>query len=192
MKIAIHQPEHFPYLGYFKKMENADLFVILDDSQFSKGNWHNRNKFLNKNNTEEWFTVQLKKFQLGEKINNIYCAQDSRWKNKIIKKLFQNFGFDLSKIYDNEKLINVNMEGILFCRKKLNINTEMIYSSDLNLNPKLVASKKLAEICSLLKADTYISGIGGKNYLDQSMFNCEIEYYQPKVKDYYTTLSHIS
>ena len=48
MKIAIHQPEHFPYLGYFKKMENADLFVILDDSQFSKGNWHNRNKFLKK------------------------------------------------------------------------------------------------------------------------------------------------
>ena len=48
MKIAIHQPEHFPYLGFFQKMKYVDVFVILDDAQFSKGNWHNRNKFLNK------------------------------------------------------------------------------------------------------------------------------------------------
>ena len=61
MKVAIHQPEHFPYLGFFEKMKHADLFVILDDVQYSKGNWQNRNRFLNKNNTDEFFTIQVEK-----------------------------------------------------------------------------------------------------------------------------------
>ena len=43
MKITIHQPEHFPYLGFFQKMQEADLFVILDDVQFTKENFQNRN-----------------------------------------------------------------------------------------------------------------------------------------------------
>ena len=51
VKVAIHQPEHFPYMGFFQKMEYADVFVILDDVQYSKGNWQNRNRFLNKNDT---------------------------------------------------------------------------------------------------------------------------------------------
>ena len=41
MKVAIHQPEHFPYLGFFEKMKQADLFVILDDEQYKKNNWKN-------------------------------------------------------------------------------------------------------------------------------------------------------
>ena len=59
MKVTIHQPEHFPYMGFFQKMEQSDLFVILDDVQFTKGNFQNRNKFVNKNNIEEWFGVQI-------------------------------------------------------------------------------------------------------------------------------------
>ena len=59
MKVAIHQPEHFPYLGFFQKMKYADVFVILDDAQFSKGNWHNRNKFLNKNDTLNSLRIQI-------------------------------------------------------------------------------------------------------------------------------------
>ena len=44
MKVAIHQPEHFPYMGFFQKMEAADLFVILDDAKFQgKRHWQNRN-----------------------------------------------------------------------------------------------------------------------------------------------------
>ena len=59
MKLTIHQPEHFPYLGFFQKMESADLFVVLDDVQFTKGNFQHRNKLLNSNGVEVWFTVGL-------------------------------------------------------------------------------------------------------------------------------------
>ena len=191
MKVAIHQPEHFPYLGFFQKMKYVDVFVILDDAQFSKGNWHNRNKFLNKNDKEEWFTVQLKKFKFGEKINQLYCDEDKRGRKKITKKIQQNFGIDLTKIYSHNKLIDLNMGGILFCRKQLDIKSKIIYSSDLELDESLKSSEKLAKICSTLNAKTYVSGKGGIEYLDSSFFDCNIEYFKPKVKDYYTILSHL-
>ena len=53
MKITAHQPEHFPYIGFFQKMKAADIFVVLDDVQYTKGNFQNRNKFQNKNKDEE-------------------------------------------------------------------------------------------------------------------------------------------
>jgi hypothetical protein len=38
MIVTIHQPEHFPYMGFFQKMQKADMFVVLDNFQqnFSK------------------------------------------------------------------------------------------------------------------------------------------------------------
>ena len=61
MKIAIHQPKHFPYMGFFQKMKAADVFVILDDVQYTKGNFQNRNRFKNINGDDEWFTISLEK-----------------------------------------------------------------------------------------------------------------------------------
>ena len=43
MIVAIHQPDYLPYLGYFYKMSRADVFVYLDDAQYSKGDRHQWN-----------------------------------------------------------------------------------------------------------------------------------------------------
>ena len=61
MIVSIHQPEHFPYLGFFQKMNKADLFIILDNVKFKKNNFQNRNRFLNKSGNDEWFTVPVEK-----------------------------------------------------------------------------------------------------------------------------------
>ena len=101
---------------------------------------------------------------------------------KITKKIQQNFGIDLTKIYSHNKLIDLNMGGILFCRKQLDIKSKIIYSSDLELDESLKSSEKLAKICSTLNAKTYVSGKGGIEYLDISFFDCNIEYFKPKSK----------
>ncbi|SVC51895.1 uncharacterized protein METZ01_LOCUS304749, partial [marine metagenome] len=49
--VAIHQPEYLPWLGFFKKMMSSELFVFLDDAQFRKKGWQNRNRIRTKNGT---------------------------------------------------------------------------------------------------------------------------------------------
>lgn len=189
MIVTIHQPEHFPYLGFFQKMKAADLFVILDDVQYTKGNFQNRNKFLNKNGKEEWFTIALQAQANKNLIKDITVNNQIDWKTPIIKKLKQNFGSDFSTVYNYDKLVDINLSSIEYCRSALNINTPMVLSSTLNINTS--GSQRLADICKHFNATEYISGMGGKNYLDESVFDCKVSYFKPDVVDYYTTLQHI-
>ena len=65
----------------------------------------------------------------------------------------------------------------------------MVLSSSLNINS--VKSERLADICKHYDATEYLSGKGGKEYLDESVFNCKVTYFEPNIPDYYTTLQHI-
>mgnify|MGYP006280314715 CR=1 FL=1 len=189
MKITIHQPEHFPYMGFFQKMAAADLFVILDDVQYTKGNFQNRNKFLNKNGVEEWFNVELEQGANKKLIKDVQVNDGTKWRSKIVSKIQTNFKIDISHVYDSTKLVDINMASIDFCRAKLGISTPMVFSSQLNL--QTTQSQRLADICKYFKATEYLSGEGGRSYLDESLFHCSVTYFHPTVSDYYTTLQHI-
>ena len=188
MKVAIHQPEHFPYMGFFEKMKTADIFVILDDVQYKKNNWQNRNKFLNKNNVEEFFGVQVKKEATKKLINEVNVVEGP-WRKKTIKKLQQNFNLDTLNIYSHNKLIDINMASIMWAREKLNINKPIILSSDLSIKTK--STQRLVDICNEVGATEYISGQGGKNYLDESLFKCKITYLELNLPNYYTIIQNI-
>lgn len=189
MKVTIHQPEHFPYLGFFQKMQAADIFVILDDVQYTKGNFQNRNKFKNTNGIDEWFTIELQSNAHKYLIKDITVSQSDKWKTIILNKLQNNFKQDFSEIYNHSKLIDINMASIEYCRKKLRIDTPMIFSSELNIST--VSSQRLADICKQLNATQYISGAGGISYLDETLFHCPVTYFQPNITNYYTTLQNI-
>jgi len=193
IKIAIHQPEHFPYVGFFQKMEACDVFVILDDVQFTKNNFQNRNRFLNTNGVEEWFTVPVPSNANSLLIKDIVITDKSNWRKKLCQKVLQNLKIDILEVYEaSNNLCQINVDSIEFIRKKLDIKTPMVFSSELNVEGN--KSEKLLNICKKLSANCYISGKGGIEYLDVGIFNREgikIEFYQSKLKDYYTTLSHL-
>jgi len=189
MKVAIHQPEHFPYMGFFEKMKQADLFVILDDVQYKKNNWQNRNKFLNKNGVEEFFSVQVEKEATKKLIKDVNVV-DGVWRKKVIKKIQQNLDIDVSHIYSHNKLIDINMNSIIWVREKLNINKPIIHSSDLHINTK--STQRLVDICNEVGATEYISGKGGKDYLDKSLFkDIKITYSKPKLENYYSSIYNV-
>src|ERR1043165_5716491 len=79
--VAIHQPNYFPWLGYFAKMARSDAFVFLDDVQYSKNSYINRVQIKGK----EWLTVPVS-HHLGDPINRVQCA-DPRWRAKHLDKL---------------------------------------------------------------------------------------------------------
>ena len=194
MKIALHQPEHFPYMGFFQKMQSVDLFVILDDVQYSKGGWQNRNRFINKNDIQEFFTVQVEKGANKKLIKDVALV-DGPWRKKVIKKIQQNFGFDLSPIYKEEKLLEMNMLSIDWARSKLNINTKMIMSSELNITS--TKTQRILDICRSLGADEYVCGQGCLDpkygaYLDTSMFkNIKLTVHKPVLENYYSVIQNV-
>ena len=190
MIVSIHQPEHFPYLGFFQKMNKADLFIILDSVKFKKNNFQNRNRYLNKSGVEEWFTVPVEKKANSKLIKDVLVSEDFGWRKKLIKQMKLNFGYDLHNIYESEYIKDINMNSIKFCRRHLNITTPMIFSSDLYV----VGSKSelLYNLCKEVGAVTYLSGQGGLDYLDIDVFNgINLKVFEPKVDNYYTVLSYL-
>lgn len=191
MRIAISQPEHFPYLGFFQKMLCCDLFVILDSVQFSgPRSFQNRNKFMC-NGKSQWFTVPVEKGSYFKLIKDVKVAPDYGWRRKLIRTLDQNFpGFDYTSIYNHEYLEDINIDSILLCRKMLNINTPIIKSSEIDVTGH--KEELIYNICKYFNADTYISGQGAKAYMEKADFkDVKVKYINPVVRTMDSTLALI-
>ena len=173
--VVIHQPDFLSYLGFFHRLLNSDLYIVLDDVQFVKGtsqSWMNRDKIKTQNG-EKWLTINVKKAPNGTNINRILLQDSVNWKKQNLDLLKQNYRkakyFDeifpyLENLYseDYEKLIDINMESIFMLIKLLGIKIDIEYSS--NLNTTKTKSERLVEILTQVDATDYLSGVGAKAY----------------------------
>lgn len=190
MKIAIHQLGYIPWLPFLDKINKSDVFVFLDDVQYQKNGWQNRNKIRTKDGSI-WLTVPVKA-HLELKSNQIKIDYTHNWIAKHKKSLMINYVkakyFDenwneLEKIYDMrfDTLIQLNLEIISFLQKKFKIKTKTLLSSELNIVSK--GSQRIIDICKQLGADIYYSGRGygleEKKYINEEDFiknNIKIQY----------------
>jgi hypothetical protein len=177
MKVAIHQPQYLPWLGYFDKMDQSDVFVLLDDVQYKKNEWQNRNKIRNSEGWQ-WITVPVL-YDFGQEIREVKIDTGSNWQEKHIKSIELNYSkaphFDeYFKFFEDSlekewlSLSDLNTHFIEFFKKSLGIKAELVRSSDLDI--KTSSTERLVDICKLLKAEVYLSGAGGEEYLDVAMF----------------------
>ena len=184
--VSIHQPGYLPWLGFFKKIEVSDVFVFLDDAQYVKNGHQNRNKIRTEEG-EMWLTIPTTgKFKTI--LKDIQIDNTSRWKEKHSKSIVQNYSkaeffnkyweeMDIFYQKDYEYLIDFNMEIILFLMKKFEIKTKILFSSELEISTE--GSERILDICKLLNAEKYLSGILGKAYLNEDDFiknNIKVEY----------------
>lgn len=176
MIASIHQPQYMPYIGYFYKIIKSDIFVFLDDAQFKKNEWQNRNRIKGANGLI-WLTVPVS-FKFGDKINEVKIS-DNFWKKKHINSIksayskspyFEDlFGY-IEDFFrkDYEYLSDLNIKCVKMILKYMDIDKRMEISSSLNIN--LSKTERLVKICEMVKADEYLSGDGGKDYLDENLF----------------------
>lgn len=181
MKIAIHQPEHIPWPGFFNKIKNVDTFVFLNDVQYRKNYFQNRNKILDINYKDKWITIPIEKQNILEKINKkkVFYSEDCKSIDKIFNildssyknaKFYSLYRDNLYGIYKKrfEYLSELNEAIIEYILKILNIKTKLIKSSDLNYSGS--KSDLILSICKLLNANEYLSGISGIEYLNFKEF----------------------
>jgi len=206
-KVAIHQPEFFPWLGFFYKLQASDYFVILDVAQYNKQDYQNRNTILCSEHAG-WITVPLLKHNTGILIEDVLICNTIKWQRKMLEKLFQYYHTDVyykeivelfEPVWNEkwEKLVDLNIFIIRQIVSYLQINVDLYLASDLigNLHDfsHLTASEKNLSICRKLNASQYISGIYGKKYLDSESFaveNIDIEYSSYPINDTNYSILH--
>ena len=175
--VAIMQPTYLPWSGYFSLIESVDIFVILDTVQFQKRSWQQRNQ-IKTSQGSNWLTVPVvSKGKRDQLIKNTQIAKNSDFEKKHLKSMQYNYGkskffhkefqpiFDLLNS-DYEYLAELNLKLIRYFCKRLNIETEIIKSSNLNGQGK--KTDLLCSICRELNASKYISPPGSKEYLQES------------------------
>jgi len=179
LKLAIHQPNYLPWPGYFHKMESADVFLILDTVQYVKFEYDNRCKIKTPAG-EQWITVPISSTNLGTPNNKVMLAEDAdiwRYNWKPLKKnyskcpFFEEYQDELHEIYGKkwDRLIDLNLKLLETVQNWLEIKTPLKFASELP-DSALKGTELILSYCRELNADMYLSGVGGKNYLEQEQF----------------------
>lgn len=198
MIIAIVQPHYLPWYGYFGLIENVDIFVFLNDVQFEKRSWQNRN-YIKSGNKKLLLTVDVKsKNKFEQLITDVEINNFKETTKKHLRaielnykktKYFNKYYPDLKTIYlkDHKKLTDLNEDLIKKISNFLGIKTKIINSSSLNLkNKELKKDLYLFKICEKLSAQTIINPQGSEIYMNKSKIfldqNIKVKYY--KMKDF--------
>lgn len=192
MMISAHQPSYNPWLGLLHKILLSDIFVVMDDVQFEKNSFINRNKILQNSNeimltipvkTKEYKCKQIKEIEVLDntwKIKHLKSIEQSYKKAKNFEVLFN----EIKKIYEVESkfLIDYTNAYLNFLIKYLNIDTKIVLASDLDIK-----SKKLDYVIELTKkvgGDIFVFGALGKDYANIEYLN------KHKIKAYFQNYNH--
>jgi hypothetical protein len=92
MNVAMMQPTFLPWLGFFELIYRSDVFVLLDDFQFSVQSYHQRNRlFVNKGQIG-WYSVPVKRsLSLLKPLNKTQINEGIPWRKKFWKRIRQNY-----------------------------------------------------------------------------------------------------
>lgn len=199
MKVAIHQPHYFPWMGYFDKMAKVDKFIIMDDVQLEDSSVMVRNKFLENTGVEKLLSLNVdKKGYLEKKCREINLKDWQKVRKKHSKFLYYNYKnapyFNeiwekISCIFEKnyELLIELQMDIIMIFIELLNIKTEIVFQSSLKYDIETKKNDLILELCQKIEADVYLSGNGAKKYMDDSTFlknNIKVIYQKFKYPEY--------
>jgi len=175
--LLIIQPSYIPWIGFFSMLILVDSVIFLDDVQFDKGGWRNRNRVRNLDGSL-WLSVPINQSGLVDKmINEVEIVDDNLWKQKHIKTLKLNYPnasptllFNIIEIIENasNSLIELNLNFINFISNYLNIEMNSSLSSSYPVNRD--QNMRLVELCKSSNSNTYLSGPAARSYISIEIF----------------------
>jgi hypothetical protein len=173
--LVINQPTYLPWAGYFDLIDQSSVFVFLDDVQFDRQSWQQRNRIIS---TKGYLMISVPVKNKGKKsqlINEVEFS-DSKFKNKHLlsikncyskSKYFKIYFDQLENIFleaeKNRYLADLNIILIKWISKSMGIETVFKRSSELNIDGK--KGEKVANICLALNEKEYLTSIGAVEYL---------------------------
>lgn len=177
MKVGIMQPYFFPYVGYWQLLNIVDTYVIYDDVNYIKQGYINRNSILI-NGEEKRLTMEVIGASSNKLINEIEVGNNRKKLLKTIDMAYRKAPY-FEAVFPVIQMILESQEKNLArflgnslkqVSKYLDINTNIIFSSDIDKDNTLKAQDKVIDICQKLNATQYINAIGGRELYDKKKF----------------------
>ena len=186
-----------PWAGYIYLMYRSKKIILLDDVQFAKRSWQQRNQIKTPNGLN-WLTVPVKtKGMRFQAINQVRIDLERNFQNDHLRTIEHNYKgaqyfhslFPRIKELigqNNELLIDLNISFIEYFKEFLSIKTEIIKASELNAEGK--RENLLLNLCKSVKATEYISPPGSQAYLEESTIfgksGISVKYFQYECSTY--------
>jgi hypothetical protein len=175
MRCVISQPTFLPWLGWFDLLDQSDQFVLLDDVQFSRQSWQQRNRIRGREGLEIISVPVRIADRSGQNIGEVEIA-DSRFAGKFLRTVQGNYAraayFEayfpaFAKVVEaaaaEGKLCTLNCAIIRWLATALGISTPMVMASSLNVGG--LRGEHVALLCESLGAKDYLSPAGAGEYL---------------------------
>lgn len=178
MRVSIVQPSFLPWRGYFDLIKSVDIFVFLDDVQYTPRDWRNRNK-LKTPRGAEWVSVPVRYRSRSQLICDSEIVYDRDWYTKILGSWTANYrrakhfgdGLSILNGIKSEKFRTISELNIyltiLICQY-LSIKTMLVKASDLAVGG--VKTSRLINIIKQVGGDVYLSGPSADDYLEKNEF----------------------
>lgn len=191
------QPSYLAWIPLFKRILSGDVFVYLDDVEYSKNSFHNRN-YVKGAQGSILLTVPISyKGHSSSYINKIPINNNIKWAKKHWRTIEMNYhkapyfkalaSMIYNPIYETkwEFLGDLNVAFITIIKEYLGINCIMYRSSELGI--KSEGNQKLVDICKLLGADSFLVKPNTESYHPKAFFEkqvIELAYFDPKSNPY--------
>ena len=185
MICAVHQPNFLPYLGFFHKLYHCDVFVLYDTAQFVKREFHNRNRIIGTRGEPQWLTVPVS-VTFGQRIADVSIAgEDQPFREQHLRTLEYAYGHRpgagptiaaVAEAYGAHgagPLVGLNVDLLDRVVALLGGGPRRVLASELGIDPALRSTDALVAIVQAVGAETYLSGAGGRGYLDEEHFVTE-------------------
>ena len=178
-KVGVVQSNYIPWKGYFDMIAAVDEFILLDDVQYTRRDWRNRNQIKTPSGLQ-WLTVPVEvKGKYSQKIRDTEI-HGTEWAASHWKSLWQNYRraecfaevaawvepLYLGETYSH--LSQLNRKFIEAICRYLEIQTRITDSCDYRLPEG--KTERLASLCAQAGGDEYISGPRAKDYVDEGVF----------------------
>jgi hypothetical protein len=178
-RVAIVQSNYVPWRGYFDLMASVDEFILLDDVQYTRRDWRNRNRIKTPEGSR-WLTIAVQ--VSGRYTQSIYETQvaDPNWAERHWEIVRQNYGRasgfgelggfveELYATAPGPYLTQINHYFLKQIARCLGIETPLNVS--LQYEPRGAKTERLVDLCVKAGATEYVSGPAARTYLEESHF----------------------
>jgi len=179
MLVGIHQLHYLPWLRYFEKIARSDVFVVLDDIQFTKNDWQNRNKIKTASGTTV-LTLPVEQHH-QQRLDQVRIDHRVRWCRKHRDSIDQAYAKAphypehrdwVHDVYarDWTMMNDLNRAMLEYFLDGLGINTRIAWSSELNVPGQ--ATERLVNLIQAVGGTAYYSGAFALQvYLDKAQLD---------------------